>query len=93
MILREEMTRLQGKMCFIQFVDHNVSINCSKLLGVRKRNKAPLMRAFNRGIAHVYVHSFAAGKLSPYHVHCRRESISRRKTVPDVLQSRSRCNT
>ena len=36
MILREKMTKLQGKT---QLWGHNVPINCSKLLGVRKRNE------------------------------------------------------
>ena len=27
-------------VCFFQFLGHNVPINCSKLLGVRKRNEA-----------------------------------------------------
>ena len=40
LILCKEMTQLQAKTCFIQFWGHNVPINCSKLLGVRKRNQA-----------------------------------------------------
>ena len=40
LILREEMTQSQAKMCFFQFLGHNVAINCSKLLGVTKRSKA-----------------------------------------------------
>ena len=40
MILHEEMTQFQGKNgCVFQFVGHGVPIDCSKLLGVRKRNK------------------------------------------------------
>ena len=40
MILCEEMTQLQGKSLLFQFWGHNVPINCSKLLGVRKSNEA-----------------------------------------------------
>ena len=41
LILCEEMTQLQAKTsAFFQFLGHNVPINCSKLLGVRKRNEA-----------------------------------------------------
>ena len=37
----EEMTQLQAKnVSFFQFWGHNVPINSSKLLGVRKRNEA-----------------------------------------------------
>ena len=37
---------------FFQFWGHNVPINCSKLLGVRKEMK-PLCTALLRGIIHV----------------------------------------
>ena len=42
MILCEEMTQLQGTMSvfFFLVLSHNVPINCSKLLHLRKRNEA-----------------------------------------------------
>ena len=41
MILCEEKAQSQAKTrAFFQFLGHNVHINCSELLGVRKRNEA-----------------------------------------------------
>ena len=41
MILYEEMAQLEAKTsAFFQVLGHNASINCSQLLGVRKRNEA-----------------------------------------------------
>ena len=37
---------------FFLFLGHNVPINCSKLLGVRKRNEA-LVHTLLRGVIHV----------------------------------------
>ena len=53
MILHKEITQLRWKnVCIFQFLGHNVPINCSKLLGVRKEMK-PLSTAFFRCVIHV----------------------------------------
>ena len=38
--MRRNDTITSKKLAFFQFWGHNVPINCSKLLGVRKRNEA-----------------------------------------------------
>ena len=38
--MRRNDTVINKNVSFFQFLGHNVPINCSKLLGVRKRNEA-----------------------------------------------------
>ena len=50
--MRRNDTATSKNGSFFQFWGHNVPINSSKLLGVRKRNEA-LEHSFFRGIIHV----------------------------------------
>ena len=53
LILCEEITQLQAKKTtFFQFWGHNVPLNCTELLIVRRRNIAHEYN-FHRGITHV----------------------------------------
>ena len=73
--MRRNDTVTSKNVSFFQFLGHNVPINCSKVLGVRKEIK-PLGTAFLRGIIHASM--------------CRIDKVRKKRNFLHKSGSRSR---